>query len=122
MDGIFYNNKVLNNQERMKLCEVADDAVKNFAESIDGMYEWAEEVASNENKGFRTIEREFIDISIFLAYCYCDISLMTKQFVQSNNSYERSFLRGKLKVLLNGVVPALMKMSVEPMVFLFITS
>lgn len=101
MDGIFYNNKVLNNQERMKLCEVADDAVKNFAESIDGMYEWAEEVASNENKGFRTIEREFIDIGIFVAYCYCDIALMTRQFIQSNNSYERSFLRGKLKVLLN---------------------
>ena len=78
MDGIFYNNKVLNEQERMKLCEVADDAVRHFAESIDGMHEWAEKVASNENKGFRTIEREFIDISIFVAYCYCDISLMTK--------------------------------------------
>ena len=101
MNKISYNNKVLNEQERMKLCEEADDAVRHFAESIDGMHEWAEKVASNENKGFRTIEREFIDISIFLAYCYCDISLITKQFVQSNNSYEKSFLRGKLKVLLN---------------------
>ena len=101
MNKIFYNNKVLNEQERMKLCEVADDAVRHFAESIDGMHEWAEKVASNENKGFRTIEREFIDISIFVAYCYCDIALMTRQFIQSNNSYERSFLRGKLKVLLN---------------------
>ena len=101
MNKISYNNKVLNELERMKLCEVADDAVRHFAESIDGMHEWAEEVASNENKGFRTIEREFIDVSIFLAYCYCDIALMTRQFIQSNNSYERSFLRGKLKVLLN---------------------
>lgn len=101
MNKISYNNKVLNEQERIKLCEVADDAVRNFAESIDGMHEWAEEVASNENKEFRTIEREFIDVSIFLAYCYCDIALMTRQFIQSNNSYERSFLRGKLKVLLN---------------------
>ena len=101
MDGIFYNNKVLNEQERMKHCEVADDAVRNFAESIDGMHEWAEKVVSNENKGFRTIEREFIDISIFVAYCYCDIALMTKQFVQSVDSYERAFIRGKLKVLLN---------------------
>ena len=101
MNKIFYNNKVLNEQERMKLCEVADDAVRHFAESIDGMHEWAEKVATNENKGFRTIEREFIDISIFVAYCYCDIALMTRQFIQSNNSYERSFLRGKLKVLLN---------------------
>lgn len=101
MDGIFYNNKVLNEQERMKLCEVADDAVRNFAESIDGMHEWAEKVASNENKGFRTIEREFIDISIFVAYCYCDISLMTKQFMQCSNLYERAFIRGKLKVAIN---------------------
>ena len=101
MDGIFYNNKVLNEQERMKLCEVADDAIRSFAESIDGMHEWSENVASNENKGFRTIEREFIDISIFVAYCYCDIALMTKQFVQSVDSYERAFIRGKLKVLLN---------------------
>ena len=101
MNKISYNNKVLNELERMKLCEVADDAVRHFAESIDGMHEWAEKVASNENKGFRTIEREFIDISIFVAYCYCDIALMTRQFIQSNNSYERSFLRGKLKVLLN---------------------
>lgn len=101
MDGIFYNNKVLNEQERMKLCEVADDAIRSFAESIDGMHEWSENVALNENKGFRTIEREFIDISIFVAYCYCDIALMTKQFVQSVDSYERAFIRGKLKVLLN---------------------
>lgn len=101
MDGISYNNKVLNNQERMKLCEVADDAIRSFAESIDGMHEWSENVALNENKGFRTIEREFIDISIFIAYCYCDIALMTKQFVQSVDSYERAFIRGKLKVLLN---------------------
>ena len=101
MNKISYNNKVLNEQERMKLCEVADDAIRSFAESIDGMHEWAENVALNDNKGFRTIEREFIDISIFVAYCYCDIALMTKQFVQSNNSYEKSFLRGKLKVLFN---------------------
>ena len=101
MNKISYNNKVLNEQERIKLCEVADDAVRNFAESIDGMHEWAEKVASNENKGFRTIEREFIDISIFVAYCYCDISLMTKQFMQCSNPYERAFISGKLKVLLN---------------------
>ena len=101
MDGIFYNNKVLNEQERVELCKTADDATKSFAESIDGMYEWAEKVALNENGGFRTIEREFIDVSIFVAYCYCDIALMTKQFIQCSDFYEKAFIRGKLKVLLN---------------------
>ena len=101
MNKISYNNKVLNDEERIKLCEVADDAIRSFAESIDGMHEWTEKVASNENKGFRTIEREFIDISIFVAYCYCDISLMTKQFMQCSNLYERAFIRGKLKVAIN---------------------
>ena len=101
MDDRFNNIKELTEQKRVELCKNIDDSVKEFSESIDAVYDLAENIDSSENEGFKTINREFVAIGIFVAYCYCDMALMTKQFLQSNNPYERAFVRGKLKVLLN---------------------
>lgn len=101
MEGIFYNDKVLSAQERMDFCAMADEVALHFSESIDGIHEIAENVASSENEGFRIIMNKLIDISTYILYCYCDIVVLTKLFIQSTNHYEKSFLRGKLKVLLN---------------------
>jgi len=88
MDDRFNNIKELTEQKRVELCKNIDDSVKEFSESIDAVYDLAENIDSSENEGFKTINREFVAIGIFVAYCYCDMALMTKQFLQSNNPYE----------------------------------
>lgn len=101
MNQLSHKNKVLNEQERTELCSMIDGFVKEFSESIDAVHKLAEDIETSENEWYKNTNREFIAIGIFVAYCFCDISLMTKQFVQSSNPYERAFLRGKLQVLLN---------------------
>ena len=101
MNQLSHKNKVLNEQERTELCSTIDGFVKEFSESIDAVHKLAEDIETSENEWYKKTNREFIAIGIFVAYCFCDISLMTKQFVQSSNPYERAFLRGKLQVLLN---------------------
>lgn len=101
MDDKFCNIRDLTEQERVELCKTIDGFVKEFSESIDKVHALAEDIESSEDEEFKTINREFIAIGIFVTYCFCDMSLMTKQFLQSSNPYERAFVRGKLKVLLN---------------------
>lgn len=101
MEGVFYNFRLLTEQERTELCCMIDGFIKEFSESIDAVHKLAEDIETSENEWYKEVNREFIAIGIFVAYCFCDMSLMTKQFVQSSNPYERAFLRGKLQVLLN---------------------
>ena len=98
---IFYNNKALSVQERIDFCKMADEALSSFSASIDGMHDIAINSASSESEGFKSIMNDLISISTFISYSYCDIIVLTKSFIMSTNPYEKSFLRGKLKVQLN---------------------
>ena len=98
---VYYNNKELSAQERMDFCAMADDTIYSFSESIDGVHEIAENIALSKSEGFKRIMSELIDVSTFISYSYCDIMVLTKLFLSATNHYERAFLRGKLKVLLN---------------------
>ncbi|MBS4767259.1 hypothetical protein KG007_13730 [Alistipes sp. kh20] len=96
-----YNNKILSTQERDEFCKFADGLINDFAESIDGMYQIAMEVSSTGNSAFNEITDTTISISTFINFSFCDCIVLTKLFVRATNPYEKSFLRGKLKVQLN---------------------
>lgn len=98
---IFYNNKVLSAQERIEFCKMSDEVLSSFSNSIDGMHDIAINIASSESEGFKRIMNDLISIGTFISYSYCDIIVLTKSFIISTNPYEKSFLRGKLKVQLN---------------------
>lgn len=96
-----YNNKILSTQERDEFCKFADGLINDFAESIDGMYRLAMEVSSIGNSAFKKITNSTISISTFINISFCDCIVLTKLFIRATNPYEKSFLRGKLKVQLN---------------------
>ncbi len=96
-----HNNRILSAQERDEYCKVSDGFIKEFSDSIDGIYQLAKEISTSENSDFKRITDTFINISIFTGYSFCDCIVLIKLFIRATNSYEKSMLRGKLKVQLN---------------------
>lgn len=96
-----YNNRILSEQERAEFCKKSDEYIHEFSECIEGICQLAKEVPESENSDYNKITNTIINISTFTGYSFCDCIVLTKLFVKATNPYEKSFLRGKLKVQLN---------------------
>ena len=95
-----YNNKILSQEERVKFNDVADEMIATFSESIDGMYKISKEYTDMNNIQNK-VSKIMCDVSVFVSYAFADCVVLTKLFVNTSVAYEKSLLRGKLKVHLN---------------------
>lgn len=100
LQDIQYNNKVLSPQERAGFNDIADELINTFSESIDGMYEIGKEY-KDMNDIHQKVSKIMCDVSVFVAYAFADCIVLTKLFMNTPLVYEKSLLRGKLKVHLN---------------------
>jgi len=96
-----YNNRILTPDERVEYCKVSDNYINDFSEYIDGLYQLAKDPSLSENSAFSQINNTIIKTGLFIRYSFCDCIVLNKLFVRATNPYEKSMLRGKLKVLLN---------------------
>lgn len=95
-----YNNKILSQEERVKFNDLADEMIATFSESIDGMYKISKEYTDMNNIQNK-VSKIMCDVSVFVSYAFADCVVLTKLFVNTSVAYEKSLLRGKLKVHLN---------------------
>jgi hypothetical protein len=100
LPDIQHNNKILSPQDRIEFNKTADEWINNFSESIDGMYELGEEFCDLNNI-HHWVTKVITDVSVFISYAFADCIVLTKLFVNTSSVYEKSMLRGKLKVHLN---------------------
>jgi hypothetical protein len=100
LQDIQYNNKILSPKERADFNEVADKWINTFSELIDGMYEIGKEYKDMDNIHHR-VSKIMNDVSVFVCYAFADCIVLTKLFINTPIVYEKSLLRGKLKVHLN---------------------
>ncbi len=96
-----YNNRILTADERDKFCRKSDEYIDEFAAYIEGMCQLAKSAPASDNSDYNKITNTITDIGIFTGYSFCDCIVLMKLFVRATNSYEKSMLRGKLKVQLN---------------------
>lgn len=96
-----YNNRVLSAEERDEFCRTSDKYINEFSECIEEIHQLAKECTASDNSDYNKITKTIIDIATFTSYAFCDCIVLTKLFVRATNPYERSFVRGKLKVQLN---------------------
>lgn len=96
-----YNNRILSEQERVEFCEKSDEYINMFSECIEEICQLATKIQESENSDYDKITNTLILTSTFTGYSFCDCIVLTKLFVRATNPYEKSFLRGKLKVQLN---------------------
>ena len=93
-------NKVLSEEERAKFNLLADETIVTFAESIDGMYELGKSYQDMNNIHHK-VSKIMCDVSVFVSYAFADCIVLTKLFMNTHDIYEKSLLRGKLKVHMN---------------------
>lgn len=96
-----YNNRILTPDERVEYCKISDNYINEFSEYIDGIYQLAKDSSLSEHSASSQIDNTIIKTSLFIQYSLCDCAVLNKLFVRATNPYEKSMLRGKLKVLLN---------------------
>ncbi len=96
-----YNNRILTAEERDEFCRKSDEYIDKFAAYIEGMCQLAKSAPASDNSDYNKITNTITDIGIFTGYSFCDCIVLMKLFVRATNSYEKSMLRGKLKVQLN---------------------
>lgn len=95
-----YNNKILSQEECVNFNDLADEMIATFSESIDGMYKISKEYTDMNNIQNK-VSKIMCDVSVFVSYAFADCVVLTKLFVNTSVAYEKSLLRGKLKVHLN---------------------
>ena len=96
-----YNNRILAAEERDEFCRKSDEYIDEFAAYIEGMCQLAKSAPASDNSDYNKITNTITDIGIFTGYSFCDCIVLMKLFVRATNPYEKSMLRGKLKVQLN---------------------
>ena len=93
-------NKVLSQEERSKFNLLADEMILIFSESIDGMYELGKSY-QDMNNIHHEVSKIICDVGVFVSYAFADCIVLTKLFMNTPDMYEKSLLRGKLKVHMN---------------------
>lgn len=96
-----YNNRVLSAKERAEFCRISDEYINQFSECIENIHQLAKECLTSDNSDHNKISKTIIDIETFTNYAFCDCIVLNKLFVRATSPYEKSFIRGKLKVQLN---------------------
>ena len=96
-----YNNRVLSAEERAEFCRISDEYINEFFGYIEGIHQLTKEYHVSDNSDYNKITKTIIDIETFTNYAFCDCIVLNKLFVRATNPYEKSFVRGKLKVQLN---------------------
>lgn len=94
------NNKIMTQEERIKFNILADELIAIYSTSIDGMYEIGKDYKNMSNLHHK-VSKIMSDASVFVAYAFADCIVLTKLFMNTPVVYEKSLLRGKLKVHLN---------------------
>ena len=93
-------NKVLSQEECSKFNLLADEMISIFSESIDGMYELGKSYQDMNNIHHK-VSKIMCDVGVFVSYAFADCIVLTKLFMNTPDMYEKSLLRGKLKVHMN---------------------
>ena len=95
-----YNGKTLSDKERKEVIAIIDNIISQYSEGLPMM----QVILNNEIElppEFYEIERTVVSVMQFTYIVMLDSMVASKYFIQADNDYERSFMRGKLAVILN---------------------
>lgn len=94
------NGKNLPESEKKDLVAFIDQMIDQYCEGLPLMYKVLEVANSHDNE-YHRIDRVVHSVSLFVLVTIIDILVASKFFLLATKDYERSFMRGKLKVILN---------------------
>ena len=94
------NGKTLTNSERAEFVSMIDESINHYSEGLTCAHEALLEGANLHDK-YHEINRAVVSVWLFVLITMIDCLVACKSFLIANRDYDRRFMRGKLKVILN---------------------
>lgn len=95
-----FEDKVLSDEERIQYVAEVDALVNRYIPGLKIMHDGLIGIGDKHDE-FSEICRAEYSLSLFVLFTMIDSLVAAKLFVQAKSNYEKSFLRGKLRVLMN---------------------
>ena len=95
-----YTNVTLSWAEREDLAIFINKTIEQFSEGLPMMSDELKRI-KNHHDDYHNIDRILTSVSLFLIITMIDSMVTTKLFILAEKDYDKRFLRGKLKVILN---------------------
>ncbi len=97
---VHYNGKELNAAKQMELITVIDETITNYSEGLPMIKHILESIKQKEDV-FHEIQRTLVSVMQFTLITMIDSMVISKYFILANKDYDKRFLRGKMKIILN---------------------
>jgi DNA-binding ferritin-like protein (Dps family) len=95
-----YNGKVLNTIERKEFVKVVDETILDFSEGLPLLKEILEQIKDLHDE-YHNAYRVIISVIQSTVITMIDNMVVGKYFILADKDYDRRFMRGKMKVILN---------------------
>lgn len=95
-----YNGRELNEDERREFLQVVDETISNYSGGLPLIKETLEQIKDLHDE-LHEAYSAIISVLQFTTITMIDSMVIGKHFILSDNDYERRFMRGKMKVILN---------------------
>ncbi len=97
---VHYNGKELNADERKEFVRVVDELVSQFSEGlpiVKSMLDSNKDLQDEYHKAYSVL----VSVMQFVRITMVDSMVIGKYFILADKDYDRRFMRGKMKVILN---------------------
>lgn len=95
-----YNGRTLSDNERIEFVKVIDETVLTFTSGLPLLTEMLKESEYLEDD-YHKLCCAVYSFSLFVVMTMCDCMVAGKYFILANTDYDKRFMRGKMKVILN---------------------
>lgn len=95
-----YNGKVISGTEREGFIKLLDDTIAQYSGGFPMIKEGLELNKGREYK-FNIAYRTALSVYLFVIVTYIDCLVISKYFLLADTDYDKRFMRGKMRVILN---------------------
>ena len=97
-----YNGKTLSDKERKEFVSIIDEELALYSEGLPMMYSNLKELENEkEQSEIVELERILYSVLLFVVMTMADCMVACKYYILADSDYDKRYMRGKLKVLLN---------------------
>lgn len=95
-----YNGKVISDDERKEFIKGLDESIAQYSEGFPLIKEGLDNYKDNDND-FLKAYRTALSVYLFVLITSIDCLVISKYFLLADKDYDKRFMRGKMKIILN---------------------
>lgn len=95
-----FNGKILNTTERKEFIAIADETISGYYEGLPMISSELERIKDLHDE-YHEMYRTLLSVMSFVMITMIDSMAISKYFILADKDYDRRFMRGKMKVILN---------------------